>query len=492
MTTSKLRSTAASRRLFLQACGLGAGSLFLPSMLPRHARANVDGPPRRLLLFFTEHGTFYDTWKMRRPDSPQSPQAEYEFGLGNLAPEDFSEILRPLHPYRNDMVVLDGLALLSAMADPYGDGHAKGWCASVTGAFARETYDGVKSHAAIASIDQRIKQHLREQDPSLTDFASLEYGIANWGGTFHHLSYALDGQQQAVKVPQEVEPQTAFNLLFGGGDDLQDPVRAARLSVVDAARAQYDKLAPKLSGEDRAKLEQHRDLLSDLYQRIEAFQNLECTPPDIMHQPYADWTANRYAYKRDSFVDMVASAFACQISRVATVQAWIPPMDMINGQGDYHHDYAHQSEWDALPEKIQVVTNAERVLAETVAQFAERLKQIPEGNGTVYDNTLIVWISELATGGHSHNQWPVVMLGGGHSFKAGRYLRFPQTVPHPVTEGWNPGGYVGQPHQPLLTSICREMGMDIDHYGLKSIPCRAADDSIVQVGLTGRLERLYG
>lgn len=480
------------RRRFLQAMGVGAGSLFLPSLL-KGVSAAPEAPPPRILFFFAEHGTFYPNWRMRMPDSPESEMAEYEFDLKNLSAEQFSEILRPLHPYREEMIVCDGLALLSAMADPYGDGHAKGWCASLTGQFARETYDGVKSLASIASIDQKIKEHLREQDTGLTDLASLEYGIANWGGTFHQLSYGLDTQGTAIKIPLEVEPKKAFDALFGGKDDLNDPVRAARLNVVDAVRDQYEQMAPRLSGADRAKLESHRDLITDLHKRIETFQNLECAEPNIVDQPYAEWTADRYNYKADSFVELVAAAFACQVSRVATIYTWIPPMDMIDGVGDYHHDYAHQSAWDAPAEKTQVVTNAERVLAETLAKFAERLKQIPEGDGTVYDNTIIVWVSELADGGHGHNQWPVVLLGGGaKKFKGGRYLRFPETVPHPLTKDWNPGGFVGQPHQPLLTSLCQAMGMDVDSTGLKTIPCRAPDNTTVEVGLTGPMERLYG
>lgn len=489
---STTRKPSFNRRLFLQACGLGASSLFLPSLLPR-AAAGQDGPPLRILFFFAEHGTFYPNWRMRLPNSPESEQAEYEFDLKNLAEAEFSEILRPLYPFRNEMIVLDGLALLSAMADPYGDGHAKGWCSSMTGAFARETYDDVKSHAAVASIDQKIKAHLREQDKSLTDLTSLEYGLGNWSGTFHHLSYGTDPQGHAVKVPIEVEPFKAYQTLFSGLGQQDDPVRAARLDVVDAVRAQYEKMAPKLSGADKAKLEAHRDLVFDLHQRIEAFQNLECTPPDIVDQPYGDFTGARYAYKRDSFVDLVAAAFSCQIARVATIFSWIPPMDMIGGVGDYHHDYAHQSAWDAPPEKTQVVTNAERVLAETFAAFAERLRQIPEGDGTVYDNTILVWLSELADGGHGHNQWPVVILGGGaKKFKGGRYLRFPETIPHPISEGWNPGGFVGQPHQPLLTSLCQAMGMEAQYTGMQSITCRAPDNTTVEVGLSGRMERLYG
>lgn len=492
MNQTRPRHHSLGRRQFLQACGLGAGSLFLPSLLPR-AAAQADGPPPRILFFFSEHGTFYPNWRMRLPNSPESETVEYEFDLAGLAEDQFSEILRPLYPYRNEMIVLDGLALLTAIGDPHGDAHAKGWCASLTGEFARETYDNVKSHASIASIDQKIKQHLRAQDPSLTDLASLEYAIGSYNKSFHHLTYGTDPEGNAVKVPMEVSPKTAFDALFGGQGVMDDPVRAARLNVVDAVRQQYEQMAPRLSGADRAKLESHRDLVHDLHQRIAAFQGLECAPPMVVDQAYDGWSAEHYAYKRDSFVELVAAAFSCQVSRVATILGWIPPMEMIGGVGDYHHDYAHQSAWDAPPEKIAVVTAAEKVLAQTFAAFAARLQQIPEGDGTVYDNTILVWVSELADGGHGHNQWPVVILGGAAGkFKGGRYLRFPETSPFPVTQGWNSGGLVGQPHQPLLTSLCQAMGMAVDSTGRKSITCRAPDKSLIEVGLTGRMERLYG
>ena len=169
-------------------------------------------------------------------------------------------------------------------------------------------------------------------------------------------------------------------------------------------------------------------------------------------------------------------------------------MDVIGGSGDYHHDYAHQSEWGAPQEKIDVVTTAERGHCAQLAQLVAELKSVPEGNGTLFDNTVIVWCSEIATGAHTHDQWPIVMLGGANSpFAMGRYVRLPRNVPRPKPlEGWSPDGFVGQPHNKLLVSLAQAMGVDTDHVGMKTIQGFFTDGSSTTIGLSGRLEALYG
>ncbi len=488
----------ASRRGFMAALGLGAGgAMFLPSLFERRGvAAPGDGPPLRVIFVFNEHGTFYPNWSMRPPGVPTDAQTGWEYPLSDIADADFSPVLAPLAPFKNRMMVLDGLALVTAMSDPYGDGHAKGWVASLTGAHAKETYEGIKSFAATHSLDQWMRAHLLEEDPTLTDLVSMEFTIAPWSGTFHHLNYALGPNGQPYKVPWESDPANAFSTLFPSAAG-NDPIAASRLDVLAAAKAQYEAMAPRLSGEDRAKLELHRDLIDDLHRRVTQLQELDCPAPSYM--PWEggwEWennTGELMNHRINAFVDLIATSFSCGVARVVTLGHVVPPMDTIGGVGDFHHDYAHQSAWDAAQEKIDVVTAASRRYHETIAQLATRLDQIPEGNGTVLDNTVIVSISELANGGHEHDPWPVTMIGGAAGkFAMGRYIRFPQTTPFPKTPGWNPGGYVGQPHNRLLVSLAQAMGIDTDRVGLASVPAVLNDGSSVTVGLTGRLEELYG
>lgn len=489
-----LPAPALRRRQFLQAAGVGAASLFLPSVERRGLAGPGDGPPLRLVVLFHEHGVYYDSWKMRLPNSPTSDLLDFEFDLGGLGVQEFSPVLAPLHEHRADMLVLDGLAYLTAMADPYGDGHAKGWMTAMTGNYARETYDDIKSHALTPSFDQVIKGIVRAQDSSLTDLASLEYGIRPWDGTFHQMHYGLDPNGVAVKIPHVVDPAAAFATLFPDTDG--DPVALARTTVLERAAAQYDQLMPRLSTEDRNKLEQHRDLIHDLESRVLALQNLECSEPLL--EPWEggwQWTPEMYAYRLPAMLDLAAAALSCRVSRVVSFQTDVPPVGLLGGLGDYHHDYAHQSSPGAAQDKVDVVTAQGAAHASQVAMMAERLKAIPEEGGTVFDNTIILWISELATGGHTHDQVPIVMLAGKNTpFAAGRYLRFGQTTPRPIPVGqtWYPQGLVGQPYNPLLVSVIQAMGGEQNHFGRKTITGVFPGGDSVQVGLTGTMPRLYG
>ena len=491
---SRPRSAAASRRQFLQAAGVGGASLFLPSLERRVKAGPGDGPPCRVVVFFHEHGVYYDNWKMRLPNSPDSALLDWEFDLAGLGAEEFSPILAPLHAHREDMIVLDGLAYLTAMSDPYGDGHAKGWMTAMTGNYARETYDEVKSHALTPSFDQVIKQIVRAQDSSLTDLASLEYGIRPWDGTFHQMHYGLDPSGEAIKIPHVVDPEAAFATLFP--NTAGDPVAEARTRVLERAAQQYEQLMPKLSSEDRTKLELHRDMIHDLESRVEALANLECTQPALA--PWEggwEWTPEMYDYRLPAMLDLATAALSCRVSRVVSFQTDVPPIELLGGVGDYHHDYAHQSAPGAELDKIDVVTAQGVAHAGQVAMMVERLKAIPEEGGTLFDNTIVLWVSELATGGHTHDQAPVVMLAGKNTpFAAGRYLRFGQTTPRPIPVGqdWYPEGLVGQPYNPLLVSIIQAMGGDQDSFGRKTITGTFPGGDTVEIGLTGPMTRLYG
>lgn len=494
IVTPRPQSLDVRRRQFLKAAGVGAASLFLPSIERKGHAGPGDGPPLRVVVFFHEHGVYYDNWKMRLPNSPDSELLDFEFSLAGLGADEFSPILAPLYDHRSEMIVLDGLAYLTAMSDPYGDGHAKGWMTAMTGNWARETYDDVKSHALTPSFDQIIKDIVRAQDSSLTDLASLEYGIRPWDGTFHHMNYGLDPNGAAVKIPHVVDPAAAFATLFP--DTEGDVVAAGRTKVLERAQQQYEQLLPRLSTEDRNKLEQHRDLIHDLENRVEALQNLECSEPVL--QPWNggwEWTPEMYAYRLPAMLDLAAAAISCRISRVVTFQTDVPPISLMGGAGDYHHDYAHQSAPGAEQEKVDVVTAQGAAHASQVALMAERLKAIPEEGGTVFDNTIILWISELATGGHTHDQVPVVMLAGKNTpFAAGRYLRFGRTSPRPIPQGqsWYPEGLVGQPYNPLLVSVIQAMGGEQNYFGRKTITGTFPGGDNVEIGLTGPMTRLYG
>jgi len=475
-----------SRRRFLQAAGLGAGGLFLPSLLRgKRAAAGVGTPPMRLIVCYHQHGVPHITWDMHQG---MPANTRWEYGLSGLTEGEFSECLKPLYRHRNKLTVVDGLSLATAIADPYGDGHAKGWVSSLTGGIARETIEGVKSNAAKPSLDQVIVKALRAQEPTLTDLASLEMGIYEYN--FHAALFAelLPGQP-VQRVPHEEQPQQLYNRLFpnGNGSTPPDPIKVAQPDVLASVAGMYDQMATRLSTEDRRKLEQHRDLIRDMEARLRRLAGLNCGAPASVADYYWGEVPHpmRYDAHCDSFWDLTTIAMHCGISRVATMQFGPLWVEQIGGAGDLHHDYAHPSSPDQVndplhPTAVQMMTNYTAKYAAYIAQLADQLDGIPEGNGTMLDNTIILWVSELAHGGHGHDGWPAVIVGGGSKFRTGRWLHYEHDTLTTTTADWvNDNETIGLPHNHLLVSVAQAMGVDTDTIGDASVrPKKASAPAI--------------
>ena len=482
-----------NRRRFLQAAGLGAGSLFLPSLLKgRRAQAGAAQPPMRLVICYHQHGVPHARWDMHRGNPAN---ARWEYPLGPLTEAEFSECLRPLYRHRDKTTVVDGLSLATAIADPYGDGHAKGWVSSLTGGIARETIEGVKSNAAKPSLDQIIAAELRRQDPGLTDLTSLELGIYEYN--FHACLFAPGPGGVVQRVPHSEQPQEVFDRLFPNGDGTQppDPRRVAQPDVLASVAGMYDQMATRLSTEDRRKLEQHRDLVRDMENRLRRLGGLTCGPPTVADYHWGEVPhPQRYREHARSFWDLSTVALSCGISRVVSMQFGPLFVEMIGGTGDLHHDYAHVSSPDQVNEPtygtaVQMMTNYTAQYAELIAQLADKLDAIPEGNGTLLDHTIILWVSELAHGGHGHDGWPAVIVGGGQRFRTGRYLHYEKDTLTTSTAEWvNDNGLIGLPHNHLLVSVAQAMGVDLDTIGDASV--RPKKPSAPAIDLRGPLPGL--
>lgn len=466
-----------SRRQLLQWAGAGAASCFLH---PRSALASTT--PKRFVILFTQHGPWYDGWKMRQGALPEDQH--WRFPLPNTA-EEFSPSLKPLFPYRNKSVIVDGLALLSAEVDAAGLRHELGQAHALTGAY-MNLLGGVPLSTA-PSIDQIIAKHIS----SPLQIPSLVYGIGE-----PPISVNYSGPMQLL--PMTTDPLQAYQSMFGTsvaeGAEL-NPLQAQQIKILEASSRQYDSMAKKLGADGRRKLETHRDLLHDLSIRLEGLvqRRAECTTFDLIGVSPDSIPESRFAYESayTSFVHLVSSAFHCDLSRVATLHMGQLSGEMVLGEYvDIHNNYAHEI-W-INEEATQTMTQYYRMHAEHVAQLAGMLDSLidPFGDGaqTLLDNTMILWVGELADGAHGFDRWPAVIVGGNgfSSFRYGEYIHHPSNIPV-YGKGWfAPLPAMAQPHQKLFVSIAQQFGLETDIIGEPYLP---ADDGTT-IDCTGPLEGL--
>ena len=233
-------------------------------------------------------------------------------------------------------------------------------------------------------------------------------------------------------LPPTSNPYTAFDRIFGdmSADQIQLARRLAqRRSVLDAVMADYGRLAPRLGASDRQKLEAHLTSIREVEVRLAAGDTGRppaCQRPDL-GTPIDHRLNDNFPVVGRLQMDLLAMAFACDLTRVAslqwsssvsgTVHTWV-------GVNRDHHGLSHESDGNADAQEQLVRIN--RWYAEQLAYLIAKLKQIPEGQGTAFDNTVIVWSNELAKGNaHSHAPLPVVLAGSaGGVFRTGRFLTY--------------------------------------------------------------------
>jgi hypothetical protein len=435
-----------SRRAVLR--GLGGTVIALPFLdamvgIGRRAEAQALQFPKRFVIWYTPNGTVpKNFWPVRGA-------SDSEFTL--------SPILEPLADHQADLLVLENIDLQASKDGP-GDAHQKGTGTCLTGIQLQEgDFPGDAGESAGwaggISIDQHIANHIGKD----TTFRSLEFGVMVQGSSVRsRISYRGAGQP----LPPENDPYTMYGRLFG--DPSVSPEELAlqkmrRQEVLQSVSGEYGRLKGKLGAEDRQKLEIHLEAVQSIQDRLAKseieFDGTICKryeqgmPVDVSRVSNMPDVAKLQ-------MDLMAMAFACDVTRVASLM-WTQSTagHIYSWLGDEiregHHSLAHKGDEDT--QKVAQNTAINRWHAEQLAYFIQKLKEIPEGDGTVFDNTVILWTNEQARGNnHDRRNMPYVLAGsaGGH-FRTGRF----------VSQTSETG------HNKLLVSLMNAMGIDGDTFG---------------------------
>ncbi|GAC1351768.1 MAG: DUF1552 domain-containing protein [Polyangiales bacterium] len=414
-----------------------------------------------------------------------------ERSLLDLNPEAFSEVLRPLHPFRSRLLAIEGLSHTSVLADiaevarTGGDlnNHSISVAGLLTGTRALQ-HPGVPCSGGSISLDQVLAQRLSAPGR----FGSRVYGsdyVPN--STIAPFSFLGPGQA----TPIVGDPAAAFADLLGfytppsgsAATSRDDRLRAMRPSVLDAVAQEYARVAPSLGAEGRRKLDEHRNLVRELEVGLGAAA--KC---DLAFDP-ADVPQNRVG----QFMRLIRLAMACDLTRVVTFVAPVPqgPEFGYPAAANVHANYAHASIENATSCGQIYTPLAERAMtdlgiwyANHFASLLRELDSVVEGEGTMLDHTVVVWLTELGTPTHQHHDAPIVLAGGCNDFyKTGRYLRYPRNLPNPLK------GYprTGPAHNRLYVSLMQAMGQSDTSFGMTT----GSGAEGTPISLSGPLTQLH-
>ncbi len=418
------RSFPLSRRMMLGGAGALIALPWLEALAPkvsRRAGAEPMPSPLRALFYYTPCGIHMQAF------TPATEGPNYEL----------SETLSPLVDQQNlvdlkgDVLVLTGLANNPAKPEGPGD-HAGGTSAYLTCTHVLKSETDFLNDI---SIDQLIANAIGDQTPH----RSLQFGTAG-GGTMgncdsgYSCAYTsnISWADPKTPLPKLSDPQVIFDLLFSGFDPSATAEqlarrRANRLSVIDYANDQVEALQQKLGKTDRDKLEQYLTGLRDLEIRVtnEKTEAI-CELPGMFSGSFADHQGHV-----DLMTELMVLALQCDQTRIITFMlenAGSGRDHSYIGAPGSHHEISHHQSLQSNYDKLKIIDKWE------VAQYAkliQRLKDTPDGDGNLLDNTMVYFSSEISDGNqHNHNNLPVLVAGKlGGAITPGRHFKVPDGTP---------------------------------------------------------------
>jgi len=278
-----------------------------------------------------------------------------------------------------------------------------------------------------------------------------------------------------------------WDRIFGPSQS-PDPLLARQQNALDFAYGEYSQIAPQLGAVDRQKMEAHFSLVQDMSQRLQGMAGLSC-----QGIPEIETTYTNYDDNFDAFCQLIAAAFSCDVTRVATLSLGCMPTSDFGWDhltDDVHKGLAHLI---YINEDCRQAMNDYQVMhAQQVARLVALLESIPDADGrSLMDNTMIVWGSELADGWHGYQHYCPIIIGGDWHFQTGRYMHWAHQTPIEllVPESISATGktqFSGIPHQRFLVSAAQAMGINTDQVGIAHVQSQSGD----WVDCTGPLDGL--
>jgi len=358
------------------------------------------------------------------------------------------ESLAPLEPLKERTLILHGI---SDRVRGDGDNHMRGIGCLLTGVelFPGNIQGGSDTPAGWASgisIDQEIKNFLQADPATRTRFGSLEFGVMvpDRADTWTRLSYS--GPNKPI-APID-NPYQMFNKLYGRAKD-QEHLK----SVLDVLKSDLDRVRSRVTAEDRQILEEHTTFVRQMERELtsQAAAKVSTHPVPVLEPGVSEENDNIPTISKQQ-IELLVNSFAADFARVATLQftnsVGQPRMRWL-GIEEGQHDLSHKPDSDL--EAQDKLTRINRWYCEQMAHLAQRLAETPEpgGDGSLLDNTLIVWTNELGKGNsHTLHDIPFVLVGNGLGFKMGRSLKYERV-----------------PHNRLLMSLAHGFGHRITRFG---------------------------
>jgi hypothetical protein len=409
------------RRTFLRGAGAAIALPLLDAMVPASALARQGAAAlakTRFTGIFVPHGMAPGHWVPAKQGS----------GF------DFPMIMSPLEPFRDSTVIVSGLWSQSAEPPPGVTG-ADHWVASAFLCAKKPKKTAGADIVNGVTIDQIIARQIGQD----TLLPSLQLGVEDPGanssncGEGYSCAYTNSISWPAPNraLPMDINPQVVFQRLFGDGSTQEE--RASRRredqSILDSISQTLARFKVSIGPADRMRVDQYLEDVREIERRLAiAAKASNAAPASAM--PYG--VPESFDEHIKLQFDLLTLAFQGDITRVSTL---LYARDLTgrsypeSGTTISFHGGSHHAE---DPKKIEEYAVLNRYHVKMLAYFLDKLRNTPDGDGTLLDHSLVLYGSNMGNSNqHLHYDVPHVLIGqASGGLQGGRHLAYPsKTVP---------------------------------------------------------------
>jgi hypothetical protein len=388
-----------SRRTVLKGVGVSLALPLLDAMIPARtalAQTAAAAAPRLGFIYFP-HGALQDQWE------PSVIGRDF----------DMPFILEPLKPFREYVTVVSGLRNKGGESgSPHGITEET-WLNCVNPRL-RNPKTGVG-----VTVDQIAARHLGKDTP----LPSLEL-CGEPGGV---ISFRTPEQA----LPMESNPRKAFLSMFGQGDTAEErqAILKTTNSLLDYVRESTASLNRSLDVADRARVNDYLDSVREVEVRVKKLQDsaeLRGGLPDSPLGPPED-----FGELLGVQFEMMALSWQTNRTRVTSLKMVEEASMRTYPNLGVHEAFHPTSHWGGFPDRVANLRLIQNYHTAIFAKFIQRLKEMPEGNGNVLDQSIILFGSNMANSdAHNNDPLPQALIGRGGGVKGGQHLKFKQDTPH--------------------------------------------------------------
>jgi hypothetical protein len=405
-----LKRNAISRRRVLRGIGTGLALPFLDAMLPAATALAQSAavPPKRFGVVFVPHGERPGFW------TPEKVGRDVEL----------TTILEPLAAYRDEITVV------SQLANPI-SGHGVSVASWLSGSIPKRTI--AEDVQAGTTIDQLIARQIAQD----TVFGSLQLATEDFTGYVGGCdpAYAcvylntLSWSSPTTPLPMEINPRVMFERMFGRPGTAQQ--RLARMqtgrSILDSVQEDVAELSRDVGPRDRARLSDYLDNVRQTEKRIERAEQQSRIDLEIPDAPVGIPAA--FAEHVDLQFELLALAYAADLTRVFTfmmsrdiTQRVYPEI----GISEPHHAMSHHSGNAEMKAQLVKLNVYHMTLFE---KFLARLKAMPDGDGSLLDNSMLMFGSGMSESqNHERTDLPTLLVGGFNG-RGSRHIQTAEETP---------------------------------------------------------------